>query len=171
MKPRGHSQPLLYLDFDGILHPKSCHWGVGGPYLEAEGHSLFEHARLLQVILGEYPAVRLVLNSSWVEMLGVNAALSHLPQALQRRVIGTTLELLTSRPPLPKLLPAERVLFDVQARKPSAWAALDSDVQGWPEQLLQHVVRTSPEDGIGPVAVQGALHSKLLVISADTPAR
>ncbi len=166
MRPHGQSQPLMYLDFDGTLHPKCCLWGATGPYLEpAGGHKLFEHSRLLETILGEYPAIRLVLHSLWVEKLGVNGALARLPATLRRRVVGTTLEAPAPRQPLIQLSHAERILLDVERRKPSGWLALQSDREGWPESAMVHLLKTDPEQGIAPVLVQASLHSRLLNIS------
>lgn len=166
MRLHGQSEPLMYLDFDGTLHPNCCRWGANGPYLDVAGeHKLFEHARLLENILREYPTVRLVLNSLWTEKLGVNGALAHLPHALRRRVVGTTWEAATTAHPLIPLSPAQRVLLDVHGRKPSGWVALDAEREGWPEWAMEHVVQTNPADGIGCVVVQGALHSRLLRIS------
>lgn len=166
MKLHGWSQPLIYLDFDGTLHPKCCLWDATGPYLDAPaGHKLFEHARLLDRILGEFPTVGVVLHSLWTERLGLNGALAHLPPGLRGRVVGNTLDGATTPHPLIRLSPAERVLLDVERRKPSGWIALDAARQGWPEWAMAHVLQTHPEEGISPVVVQGALHSRLLRIA------
>ena len=172
LRPHEQSQLLMYLEFDGTLHPKRCLWGGSGPYLEpAGGHELFEHARLLDTILCEYPSVRVVLNSVWIEKLGVNGALAHLPAPLRRRVIGTTLEVATPRQPLMQLGPVERILLDVERRKPSGWIALQPEAEGWPGSLDANVVKTHAEEGIAPVLVQAALHSRLLSISLPSRER
>lgn len=170
MKPHGQSQPLMYFDFDGTLHPKGCLWGASGPSLDpAGGHKLFEHARLLEAILGEYPTVRLVLDSMWTEKLGVNGALAHLSTSLRRRVVGTTLEVATPRLPSLQLSPSERILLDVERREPAGWVALDPGGGDWPQWAMTHIVQAHPVEGIGPVVVQAALHSKLLGISTRSP--
>lgn len=172
MRSHGQSQPLVYFDFDGTLHPKCCLWRATGPYLDAAGgHKLFERALLLETILGEYPSVRLVLDSLWVEKLGVNGALAHLPAMLRRRVVGTTQEASTPRHPLVQLSRAERILLDVERRRPSGWLALQPDREGWPESAMAHLLKTDPEQGIAPVLIQGGLHSKLLSISLPSPGR
>lgn len=165
----GHAGRLLYLDFDGALHPKCCLWGPSGPYLhEAAGHSLFEHVRLLHAILREHPTICLVLNSAWTEKLGLNEALARLPAPLRRRVVGTTSEGLTPLHAFLHLSRAERILLDVELRKPAGWVALDSEGEEWPEWAMAHIVQTHPVEGISPVVVQAALHSKLLSISAPS---
>ena len=166
MRPHGQSQPLMYLDFDGTLHPKRCLWGATGPYLESAGeHQLFEHARLLEGILAEHPAIRLVLNSAWVEKLGVDGALAYLPRALSTRVVGTTLEAATPGHPVVHLSDAERILLDVEMRKPAGWLAVQSTTEGWPGSVSARLVKSDPVEGIAPVLVQAALHSRLLSIS------
>lgn len=109
--------------------------------------------------------VRIVLNSFWTERIGLNATLARLPVQLYRRVVGTTFEALAPRHRVLNLLPAERVLLDVQRRGPSGWVALDTERDGWPEWAAPHVIHTDGVSGIAPVAIQGALHSKLLVLS------
>lgn len=76
------TSPLLYLDFDGVLHPSEVfHQGGRGPTLAESfaGHKLFEHAVTLAKLLASYPSVRLVLSTSWVLAYGLEAATSYLP--------------------------------------------------------------------------------------------
>lgn len=54
-KVKGLGLPLLYLDFDRVLHPEFCYWHPRkGPYLKAPGHSPFEHLTLLEQLLEPY---------------------------------------------------------------------------------------------------------------------
>lgn len=57
MKPAtGSGEPVLYLDYDGVLiHEKVLWHPKRGAYLHApEGHSLFQHAPLLEELLAPY---------------------------------------------------------------------------------------------------------------------
>lgn len=52
---------LLYLDFDGVLHPSAVYRSPGGAifleqYYVDDGHRLFEHADLLAELLVLVPS-------------------------------------------------------------------------------------------------------------------
>lgn len=83
------SPKVLYLDFDGVLHPDAVFMTKKGPTLRAEG-SLFMWADLLMEALEEFPHVQIVLSTSWVRHLGFSRARSYLPAPLKTRVIGAT---------------------------------------------------------------------------------
>ena len=59
---------MLFLDFDGVLHPEDVHRRAGNsPYIGSpSGHVLFEHAPLLAAVLRPCPDIRIVLSTSWV---------------------------------------------------------------------------------------------------------
>jgi hypothetical protein len=80
-------EPVCYLDYDGCLHRCNVRWSKQrGMFLEAPGrYSRFQHARLLEELLAPYPAVRVVLSTSWAQKLGLKEAVRHLPESLQRR--------------------------------------------------------------------------------------
>ena len=50
----GRRRPVLFLDFDGVLHPSLC--------LEAEH---FCRRPLFEEVMRRFPAVRIVISSSW----------------------------------------------------------------------------------------------------------
>ena len=50
----GRHRPVLFLDFDGVLHPSLC--------LEAEH---FCRRPLFEEVMRRFPAVRIVISSSW----------------------------------------------------------------------------------------------------------
>ncbi|WP_342747779.1 HAD domain-containing protein, partial [Thiomonas delicata] len=64
------------------------HWHPRkGAYLDApEGYSLFQHAALLETLLAPYPAVRIVLSTSWVRVFSYSRAAKRLTPALRARV-------------------------------------------------------------------------------------
>lgn len=93
----GHGSPcahmekklVLFLDFDGVLHPDATYLVRGRPILRADGH-LFMWADRLVALLADYPDVDIVLSTSWVRDLGFTRARAYLPVELQRRVVGAT---------------------------------------------------------------------------------
>lgn len=70
--------PLLFLDFDGVLHPASA-------YATAP----FSRAPLLEEALAGFE-VRLVVSSSWRFHHSLPEIRSRLPRALASRLVGTT---------------------------------------------------------------------------------
>jgi ABC transporter transmembrane region/HAD domain in Swiss Army Knife RNA repair proteins len=84
---------VLYLDFDGVLHPEDVRMDrKRRPYVASPpGHELFEHAALLHKLLAPHPDIRIVLSTSWVHVYGsVSKVAKRLPPALGARVIGAT---------------------------------------------------------------------------------
>lgn len=156
---------LLYLDFDGVLHPSDVlrHRETRELYLPpelvAQGHRLFEHAELLTTLLEPYADVRIVLSTSWAYALGFDTALSYLPTPLAGRVIGTTWE--TPMTPHQLVVRGRQVLADVERRSPTAWLAIDDNAENWPGAHLSSLIRTHTKLGISEPAVLTALTSAL----------
>lgn len=90
---KGYGRKVLYLDYDGVLHPEAV-WRAPrkGIYLALglENHHLFENANVLVDLMEPYPDVLIVLQRAWVRVLGFTAAASYLPRSLQDRAIGAT---------------------------------------------------------------------------------
>jgi hypothetical protein len=146
---------LLYLDYDGVLHPQDVYRHpkrgihLAGKY---EGHTLFEHAELLADELEPYPRARIVLSTSWVRVLRYRRALSYLPERLQARVVGATFH--SSRMDKGHFMDLSRgqqVLGDVGRRGAKRWLALDDDAENWPTAHRAYLVRTDPEHGLAAV--------------------
>lgn len=131
-------------------------------------YRLFQHVGLLEKLLVPHPAVRLVLSTSWAQKLGLKETVRHLPESLQRRVIGATYELAEPGDYFQYLSRGEQVLLDVQRRRPSAWLALDDDPVGWPKWSAQHLVLTDPYEGIAPAQVQAAIRATLTCLGSHT---
>lgn len=74
---------ILFLDFDGVLHP------------EGEGHlpsddTAFCFLPDLEALLREYPHVRIVISSSWRERLSFEALLAPFAADIRPRILGVT---------------------------------------------------------------------------------
>jgi hypothetical protein len=163
---------LLYLDFDGLLHHENVRIGPDGvPFLVAPPrYRLFQHVQLLEELLAPFPAVRIILSTTWVLRVGAEAAANRLPESLRARVVGTFVPL--DAPAdfwhMPKgLLVAE----DVERRCPVAWLALDDDQVGWPAWALPNVVFSDPYEGISPPKVKAAIRRKLTEMVQKTNPR
>jgi hypothetical protein len=163
-KLQGHGAPVLYLDFDGVLHPedvwrhpvKGIYLGLGGA-----GHQLFENVQLLQDLLAPYPQVSIVLSTSWVRVLRFSAAKSHLPPGLASRVVGATFHSQMDDAAWSDLPRGKQVERDVARRQPSAWVAIDDTDEGWSGSAGSHLVLTDPVDGIRNADVLARLQAVL----------
>jgi hypothetical protein len=145
---RGRGLNLVYLDFDGVLHPEDELWHPRhGIYLglDAQGHRLFENAQMLIDALEPYPNVRVVLSTSWVSFRGFGKTLKRLPLVLQQRVVGATFHSLhMQRETFTAVSRGRQVLQDVERRKPANWLALDDDHGDWPAEHVERLVKTDP---------------------------
>ena len=163
--PAGRDGLVLYLDFDGVLHHENVLWHYKrGPYLEApERYFLFQHAGLLAQLLEPYPAISIVLSTSWVVRYGVQASTKRLPEALQARVIGATYH---SRHMVESdfrdLTRGQQVYEDVLRRRPKNWLALDDDAEGWPAAHLDKYIQTHMYEGLADPEVLSTFKSKLV---------
>ena len=80
---------ILFLDFDGVLHPDAVYLEKGRPVLHAEGELFMWAGHLVEALAGR-PEVRIVLSTSWARELRFARARDHLPAELRARVIGAT---------------------------------------------------------------------------------
>lgn len=161
--PKGQGEPVLYLDFDGVLHHENVLWHPRkGVYAGAPGFVLFEHAPVLEELLMPYPAVRIVLSTSWVRSYGCYGAAKRLPASLRTRVIGATFHSQMDERLFLSSSRGQQVVADVHRRCPSAWLALDDTDQGWIPAVRGNVVIIDERLGISepgmPERIQAALN-------------
>jgi hypothetical protein len=163
MKPAPH---VLYLDFDGVLHPEGVYWHPKrGAYLHADytnaGHALFEHAPLLEELLAPYPDVAIVLSTSWAVQYRYERAAKRLTESLRTRCIGATYHTAMERQTFANLPRGHQVRADVVRRQPAIWLAIDDTDEGW-DRAREHVVITDPVHGIAKPAVLERMRQALM---------
>jgi hypothetical protein len=170
--PRHRGGLVLFLDFDGTLHPASVYrHPKQGVFLRgAPGHTLFEHAELLARLLEPYPTVKIVLSTSWIQRY--EGSIPHvsrkLPSALRKRIIGATFHGRMDPVVFSAMPRGWQIWSDVTRRHPSAWIALDDDDAGWPEWCRDHLVLCDPTLGISVPAVLEELERKLAEMHRQT---
>jgi hypothetical protein len=163
---------ILFLDFDGVLHPDAVYLVRGRPVLKGEG-SLFMWAPKLIEALDPYQEVNIVLSTSWVRHLGFTKAKNRLPQSLAKRVIGATWHSAMLQTDEDGYL-ANQSWYDQATRygqiaryvsraklSHEQWLAIDDDVAGWPEALRDRLIATDGETGLSPPNKIAALQQKL----------
>jgi hypothetical protein len=163
--PRCCGGVVLFVDFDGCLHPDSVYLHPKhGPFLRnAPRHHLFEHAPLLEEVLAPYPQVRIVLSTSWVRRYrgSIARVARRLTPSLQARVIGAAYHSRMDANAFGEAPRGVQIWHDVLRRRPAAWLAIDDDDKGWPASCLDNLVRTDPVLGISEPSVVSELQAKL----------
>jgi hypothetical protein len=170
---------VLYLDLDGVVHHEQVLWhprkGIYMSPTSAPGHSLFEWAPILASALEPYPAVALVLSSTWCIRPGYSDTLKRLPASLRGRFIGGTyhrrvhgldpwtLSMFRTTPR------GVQVQEDALRRKPRQWIALDDDLEDWSDACRQNLVACDGTTGLSDPAVQRELGEKLRRCHAALP--
>ncbi|POF41200.1 hypothetical protein B0D71_18385 [Pseudomonas laurylsulfativorans] len=155
------STHILFLDFDGVLHPDAVYLSRQGPTLKAEG-TLFMWAPILAKLLDDFPMISLVLSTGWVRHLGYKRALGFLPLELRERVIGATWHSSMAKGWVDENQWDGRTRYDQICRyaarsKLRHWIALDDDVQGWAEGAAQHLIACVPDLGLSSAQTQTEL--------------
>lgn len=158
---------ILFLDFDGVLHPDAVFRPHNRPLeLRAEG-SLMMHSLILERILDDFPAIDVVLSTSWVRTLGYERTLKKMPDGLRRRVKGATWHKAMRHggfDPFSDWSRFEQIHSHVRRHGIKHWVAIDdlhSGEEDWPEEHRQHLVLCKHEIGIADPAVQAELRQKL----------
>ena len=152
---------VLFLDFDGVLHPDAVYLNRQGPTLKAEG-TLFMWAPILTNLLVDFPMISLVLSTSWVRHLGYKRALAYLPVELQQRVIGATWHSSMAKNWMDENLWDGKSRYDQICRYAARsqlgeWIALDDDIQGWAEDSAQRLIACTPDLGLSAAQTQAEL--------------
>lgn len=115
---------ILFLDFDGVLHPDPCF----------DPQRMFEHAPRLAALLNEFPEAAVVLTTSWRSHKTFADLVAPLPWSLRARILGVTPHASAFAVP-PRLRAYHRHAECLQwltenQQKERAWIALD-DRASW----------------------------------------
>lgn len=148
---------ILFLDFDGVLHPSEVYLERGRPVLRAEG-ALFMWAPLLEAVLADFPEVRIVLSTSWARELRFSRARRYLPPGLRARVIGATWHSAMKIDPegfhhlhltwWDQATRYEQIKRYATRASLKQWVAIDDMPEGWDEAYRDRLVQTDSYVGL-----------------------
>lgn len=181
-KPVRPASPILYLDFDGVLHHEDVYANKDGDVFlgidtQKSGFSLFQWADILRDELAKRPPVQIILSTTWARKLGKRFCLHAVGPELAELVVGSTFEPAVdganddalSR--FEKLNRGQQVERDAHRRGITNWIALDDDVKDWPELSVNRLVACKGSQGISETATREQLAEKLdaLFLSSIEP--
>ncbi|MEH6388469.1 MAG: HAD domain-containing protein [Pseudomonas profundi] len=169
------TEMLIFLDYDGVLHPDAVHRRLNGHIeLRAPGE-LFMWAPILIEALVPYPELSIVLSTSWVRELGFRPALAFLPARLAGRVIGATWHSRMSTTTDGIIEWDQQSRYDQISAHLSRqtvampWLAIDDNAVGWPSGQHQNLVQTDPMLGLSSTETQQRLQERLKALNARNP--
>jgi len=169
---------LLFLDFDGVLHPENVRLIKGRPTLIDEG-VLFMWEHHLEALLAPHHHVRIVLSTTWARRLGFQRAKKYLSPALQARVIGATWHSGMDQDRYYNVCiygdsyrPKWETWWDLASRyqqiaryveraRVQEWVAIDDDDEGWPDEMRDRLVHTNEQQGLGDPETRERLETLL----------
>ncbi|MFC0349860.1 HAD domain-containing protein [Undibacterium danionis] len=136
---------ILFLDFDGVLHPDPCY----------DQGKQFCFLKRLESVLLEFPDVEIVISSTWRESRSIEMLRGFFIPEIQQRIVGVT----------PNWRDHEE-LFDVIGYQRQTeieawirtsgepwlkWVAIDDKCFLF-KPFLQNLVRTRPDTGFDEIA-------------------
>ena len=132
---------ILFLDFDGVLHPAGCHTAQH-----------FSELPRFEALMREYPDVRIVISSAWQRTFPLPALRALFSADIAARIIGRTL---TADPEGDAKNRHQQIWFYLgRAGATSArWIALDDAESQFPRRCPQ-LVLCDPACGFDELAAQ-----------------
>ena len=162
---KANAMTILFLDFDGVLHPHEVYMYHGRSSIELRAgpeHRLFEHAELLASLLLPFPEVSIVLSTSWCAAFRrFDAVKAYLPRALQKRVMGATWHSGKDRYRWSNMSRYDQINEYVARHQVENWLAVDDDDEQWPDALRDRLVHTHEWHGLGVEGTRQELLEKL----------
>ena len=153
---------ILFLDFDGVLHPSDVSLINNEPvliYPKEPDLTLFCWTPILESILDEFDPtgeIKIILSTTWVVRLGLERARSYLPESLRNRVTGGLRQTVHYSP---RGYLVGRHAF--QKHLGEQWIALDDSVYDWPESSIHGLVPCTSATGISDEVVIRDIKEKL----------
>jgi hypothetical protein len=137
---------LLFLDFDGVLHPA-----------HAEPNEHFCNLQRVEKVVRDYPALRIVLSTSWQAAYPLAALRSRFALDIRGRIIGGTHNARSVEPDSRYM--QIRTFLVIRGQETTPWVALDDAEHEFPNGCTE-LVWCDPTRGFDEEA-EGRLHSKL----------
>ncbi len=149
---------ILYLDYDGVLHPSDVWMIDNQPVLQFKDDpslTLFCWAPILEAILDDVDPtgqIRVVLSTTWAHRFGFEIASENLPESLRSRVVSCTEGF-----PAPRIT---QITVHAEDNQILSWVAIDDEF-GANTQYQDRLVKCHGSLGISSIKTQQELRLKL----------
>lgn len=159
---------ILFLDFDGVLHPLFNIGQDGRTATIYKGPSFVHAPRLAELLAPYLGRIEIVISSSWGRTRSLEQLKALLPPAIAARVTDTTwIEGL--EPDTPSAVATRYGCIDqwLRFKRPGyagQWLALDDDYRDWPSDQLHRLVVV--RGTLASPAVQTELADRLRLLLA-----
>lgn len=175
MKPIKPNQPILYLDFDGVLHHHEVYAKNKTPYMREPGHELFEWVKILDDTLNKVQGLQIVLSTSWVRHLRYDFSVKQLPESIQSLCIGGTWHTHMNydggwgmyhggHSYWDQMTRYQQIQMDVNSRKVTNWIAIDDNIEGWATKDNDKIIVCNPEIGISEHGKKEEILNKIIAM-------
>ena len=114
---------LLFLDFDGVLHPNFC----------PEQNYFCRLDLLIEALGSRTKGLEVIISSSWRFHYSLDEILGYFPESMQRIIAGVTPEVEPGRHQRYR----EICAYLSQYKRTRDWRALDDDIIGFPKDCMQ----------------------------------
>lgn len=154
---------VLYLDFDGVLHPDEVYLKNGRPTLVVEQANLhlFCWVSLLDEALLDYPSIKIRLSTNWVRVKSYNYARNCLPERLRNRVNGATFHKRKDLLEFDHLTRFQQIKADASRNAITHWIAIDDDDFGWHSDFADRLIKCEGDLGLSDKNILVKLHDRL----------
>ena len=145
---------VLFVDFDGVLHPLGEE-AFDGHFNLIKNENLFCWRSILEDLLEPHPSIRIVVSSDWRRLCGDEALRQVLGRDLGHRFVGVVEMYNSSR--------ATEILADASRRKLDYWLAIDdhpSVFDAW-KMGDERFVACSSSTGLSAPTVQQEVRQKI----------
>ncbi|KXU96436.1 hypothetical protein CR51_22815 [Caballeronia megalochromosomata] len=145
---------MLYLNFEGVLHPATVRFIAGlSPELNFRGHHLFENVGALASVIATIPDLEITLNTWWTYHTGIRETIALLPSDVAQRVSASTIPHSSKCNEFPN-----RTLLASQAAQSDSqpFVLLDHAGARYPCQVRSNCFFVDPVTGLGD---ERALHA------------
>lgn len=151
---------LVYLNFDGVLHPNHLLYRYGrAPELLSPGHTVLEYASAFAEAFEVCPDATVVLNTWWTYHLSMDACVELLPVPVRRRISGTTLASAFQGEALPNRVREAENHIGMPAKE--ELLVVDNSAARYRSDLLPHLLLVDEERGLSCQSAMSELKKRL----------
>ena len=140
---------ILFLDFDGVLHPDRYSLTSHDPDRVFRNNEIFSQAPVLAGLMTEFPC-QIVISSSWRFSYNLDEMKEKLPKAISKNVIGVTGDAYIG--PYPRFNEIKEYLLS-RNKSLYGWRALDDSKIEFPSGCTD-LILCDPNTGLASKQIQ-----------------